>query len=53
MSDVNHLIRVKQALAEKYQRLATMTSSRPKKRQFTHRAVKYSRQVDQLRNSAD
>ncbi|MGE0378602.1 MAG: hypothetical protein AB7I48_02025 [Planctomycetaceae bacterium] len=53
MSDVNNLIQVKRALAEKYERLATMTSSKPKKRQFSHRAVKYRRQVAQLQNSAD
>lgn len=53
MSDVSNLIRVKEALAEKYARLAVQTSSKPKKRQFAYRALKYRRQVAQLQHSAE
>ncbi|MBX3440333.1 MAG: hypothetical protein KF861_22780 [Planctomycetaceae bacterium] len=53
MSDVNHLIQVKQALAEKYERLARNTRSKPKKQQFSHRAVKYRRQVAQMQHGTE
>jgi len=53
VSETNHLVQVKQALAEKYERLSRKTTSRPKKRQFTHRAVKYRRQLAQLQHSAE
>lgn len=42
-------IDVKLALAEKYERLARLTSSDPKRRHFHHRALCYRRQVEQMR----
>lgn len=45
-------IDVKIALAEKYERLARLTSSTPKRRQFAHRAVCYRRQIEQLQRDA-
>lgn len=51
MSDNNHLIQVKTALAEKYERLSRSAKSEPKTRQFARRAVKYRRQVAQLQHT--
>jgi hypothetical protein len=53
MSDSSKLIDVKRALAEKYERLARTPCSQAKKRHFTHRAVRYRRQVIQLQRSAE
>jgi hypothetical protein len=39
---------VKVALAEKYERLARVASSKVKKRKFIHKAHQYRRQVVQL-----
>ena len=40
---------VKTALADKYDRLARLTSSVPKKSTFAHLALKYHRQAEQAR----
>ncbi len=42
------LQKVKTALAEKYERLARLTSSKPKQRELHQRALKYRRQAAQL-----
>ena len=39
---------VKQALVEKYERLAAVAKSKPKKKQFLHKADKYRNQVKLL-----
>lgn len=40
---------VKTALAEKYERLARLTSSVPRKATYAHLALKYRRQAEQAR----
>ncbi|MCA9077148.1 MAG: hypothetical protein KDA93_19130 [Planctomycetaceae bacterium] len=52
MSDNNHLIQVKTALAEKYERLSRSAKSDPKTRQFATRALRYRRQVAQLQHES-
>ena len=42
------LLDVKKALAEKYERLARLTNSEPRRRHFTNRANVYRRQVAQI-----
>lgn len=42
------IIDVKTALAEKYERQAALTKSTPKRIQFTHKATRYRRQIEQL-----
>ncbi len=51
MSDINNLIKVKQALAEKYERLSRLANSVPKTQQFAYRALRYRRQLDQLKHA--
>lgn len=48
MSQNDPRIKVKTALAEKYEHLATIAGSTPKRKQLMFRAVKYRRQVQQL-----
>lgn len=45
------LIQVKLDLAAKYDRLARLSRSKPKKRQFQHRADHYRRQAVQLQRA--
>ncbi len=45
-------IDVKLALAEKYERLARMAGSTPKKKKFTYDAVRYRRQAEQMRSES-
>jgi hypothetical protein len=49
MSQERTLIDVKQALADKYDRLSRNAGSKPKRQQFAHRATHYRRQVEQLK----
>ena len=46
--DREHLQRVKRKLAEKYERLARVCSSVPKRKKLMNRAEHYRRQVDQI-----
>lgn len=48
MPDKQNLLNVKRKLAEKYEHLATIAGSQPKRKQFSHRAKIYRRQVEQL-----
>ena len=48
MTDKRSLLDVKQKLAEKYEHLAAITGSQPKRKQFSHRARKYRRQLEQM-----
>lgn len=43
------LIDVKTALAEKYERQAAGTKSQPKRIQFAHKAIRYRRQIEQMK----
>lgn len=43
----DRLAKVKQALAEKYEHLATIAGSRPKQKAYTHRARNLRRQADE------
>lgn len=52
MSTTENLIKVKTALAEKYERLARIAGSVPKRKQFANRAVAYRRQVAQLSHTS-
>lgn len=52
MSDQRTLIDVKQALADKYERLSRIAGSDPKRKQFAYRSVKYQRQVEQLKRES-
>ncbi|MFG0335240.1 MAG: hypothetical protein ACF8TS_17925 [Maioricimonas sp. JB049] len=45
MSDPKHLAQIKNQFADKYEHLATLTSSKPKRRQLHRRAVKLRRQA--------
>jgi hypothetical protein len=47
------LIDVKTALAEKYERLATLTKSHTRKKKLSNRALVYRRQVAQLARNAE
>lgn len=42
-------IDVKIALAEKYERLARLAGSTPKQKKYSYDALRYRRQVEQLR----
>jgi len=48
MSGNSHLIAIKTALAEKYERLARQAGSAAKQKAFAYRATRYRRQVLQL-----
>ncbi len=48
MTDKRTLLEVKQKLAEKYEHLATIAGSQPKRKQFSTRARKYRRQIEQM-----
>lgn len=48
MSDQRNLLATKQKLAEKYEHLAALAGSRPKRKQFSNRARKYRRQMEQI-----
>lgn len=52
MAQERTLLDVKQALAEKYERLSRNAGSDPKRRQFSKRAVTYRRQVEQMKREA-
>ena len=52
MSDERTLIDVKQALADKYERLSRIAGSDTKRKQLAYRAVKYQRQVEQLKRDS-
>ena len=52
MSTTENLIKVKTALAEKYERLARIAGSVPKRKQFANRAVAYRRQLAQLSHTS-
>lgn len=52
MSQERTLIDVKQALAEKYERLSRIAGSDPKRRQFATRARHYRRQLEQLKRES-
>ena len=45
------LIEKKLELMRKYNSLANQTTSKPKRRQLTHRAEKFRRQVEQLKHA--
>ena len=53
MADNSHKIAVKTALAEKYERLARVAGSTPKRKTYTQRAVRYRRQVQQMQHPAN
>ena len=53
MSDKQNLLDVKRKLAEKYEHLATIAGSRPKRKQFSNRARNYRRQLEQLSRNSD
>jgi hypothetical protein len=42
-------IDVKIALAEKYTHLSNIAGSEPKKKTYIHKAIKYRRQVEQMK----
>ncbi len=42
------LAQTKRALAEKYENLAKLAGSQPKRKKFLHSAEKYRRQAEQL-----
>jgi len=46
------LIDVKMKLAAKYERLAKLTSSRPRQASLANQARKYRRQIEQLQRAA-
>jgi hypothetical protein len=48
MSKAEHLIQVKQALADKYDRLAKLSGSRPRRARYKRHAESYRRQVQAL-----
>jgi hypothetical protein len=48
MSGNDHLIAVKTALAEKYERLARLAGSTAKQKAYAFRATKYRRQILQM-----
>ena len=48
MPDKRALLEVKQKLAEKYEHLATIAGSQPKRNQLSTRARKYRRQIEQI-----
>lgn len=48
MDRTQTLIDVKTKLAEKYERQAANTSSKPKRKQFAYKAARYRRQIEQL-----
>jgi hypothetical protein len=48
MSDKQNLLEIKQKLAEKYEHLAAIAGSQPKRKQFSNRARKYRRQMEQI-----
>lgn len=48
MPDNNALLDVKLKLAKKYEHLATITASQPKRKQLSTRARKYRRQIEQM-----
>ena len=52
MSDKSHMIAVKTALAEKYERLARQAGSAAKEKAFAYRATKYRRQILQMGHDA-
>lgn len=52
MSQQRTLLDVKQALAEKYERLSRQAGSDPKRKQFATRARHYRRQAEQLKREA-
>jgi hypothetical protein len=52
MSGNDHLIAVKTALAEKYERLARLAGSAAKQKAFAFRATKYRRQLLQMGHGA-
>ncbi len=48
-ADVNtKLVQTKMALAQKYEHLASLAGSRPKRKKFLHDAEKYRRQAARL-----
>jgi len=47
----DNLIKVKQELAAKYERLMNITPSTPRKKTYRIRAAKYRRQAEQLAQS--
>jgi hypothetical protein len=52
MAGNTHLIAVKTALAEKYERLARLAGSAAKQKAYAFRATKYRRQVLQMGHAA-
>ena len=48
MSKAEHLVQVKQALAEKYDHLAKLSGSRPRRARYKRRAESYRRQMQAL-----
>jgi len=50
MSKLEHLLKLKTQLAEKYAHLATLTSSKPRRAKLSHEALKYRRQAKNLEN---
>lgn len=52
MAGEKHLIAVKTALAEKYERLARIAGSAAKEKAYAYRATKYRRQVQQMGHGA-
>ena len=48
MSKAEHLIEVKRTLAEKYDHLAKLSGSRPRRARYKRRAESYRRQMQAL-----
>jgi hypothetical protein len=48
VDDINNLIKVKTALADKYSRLALLRKSKPWRARYARRAEDYRRQADNL-----
>jgi hypothetical protein len=46
--DSERLAKTKLALAEKYENLAVLARSKPKKQKFKHKAERYRRQADEV-----
>ncbi|MEW4526467.1 MAG: hypothetical protein ACF8PG_00645 [Maioricimonas sp. JB045] len=52
MSDPKHLAQIKNQLADKYDHLSRLTSSKPKQRALSRRAAKHRRQAVELERRA-
>ena len=50
MSKLEHLVKIKTQLADKYAHLASLTNSKPRRAKLSHESLKYRRQVQNLQN---